>query len=218
MFSPTPTTLSNGETNMRRIIGSVGTSFTALTLALIIGVGLAAAQAKPSVAVLEFKNKANNQWISQGGAEAIQDAFITEMIKLGKFKVMEVEQIEDMMMKRNLTLSGEIDAKTAVKVGSALGVSYLLVGAVTEYGSTGSSGGGLSAGKRTFVATLNSQLIETKTGKTVWSGAESSKTDSIKVSVGGFGSGVDGNRTFDKVMKPAILNLIAKLKAADPVK
>lgn len=205
---------------MRKIIGSVGTIFTALTLTLIIGVGLAAAQAKPSVAVLEFKNKANNQWMARGGAEKVQDVFITEMIKLGKFKIIEREQLEEVLMQQNLTLNGEVDAKTAVKVGKALGVSYLLVGAVTEYGSTGEVGrvGGLNPGKRTFVATLNSQLIETKTGKPVWSGAESNKTDSVNVSVGGFGGGVDDNKIFDKVMKTAIVNLIAKLKAADPVK
>ncbi|GEM_PF-1316672 len=212
------TSKTNGENYMRKIIGSMGTIAAALSLTLIIGVGLAAAQAKPSVAVLEFKNKSNNQWWFHGGAEAAQDVFITEIGKLGKFKVIDREQFEEMMMQRNLTLSGEIDAKTAVKVGKALGVNYLLVGSVTEYGSTGSGGGGLNAGKRTFVASLNSQLIETKTGNPVWSGAESNKTDSVKVSVGGFGGGVDDNKMFDKVLKPTIVNLIAKLKAAGPVK
>ena len=206
---------------MKKLIGSLGTIFTVLTLGLMIGIGLASAQAKPSVAVLEFTNKANNQWWSRGGAEAAQDAFITEMIKLGKFKVIDREQLEEMMMQQNVSLRGEVDAKTAVKVGKLLGVNYLLIGAVTEYGLTGGSSGnlpGLSAGKRSFVATVNTQLIETKTGKSAWSAVESNKSDSVKVSVGGFGGGVDDKRMFDTVLKPVIVNLIAKLKAANVVK
>jgi hypothetical protein len=37
------------------------------------------------------------------------------------------------------------------------------------------------------------------------------QTDSTRVNVGGFGGGVDDNRMFDKVMKPAIQQLVASL-------
>jgi hypothetical protein len=37
----------------------------------------------------------------------------------------------------------------------------------------------------------------------------------VKVSVGGFGGGVDDDRMFDKVMKPCIQQLTASIKAAD---
>lgn len=177
------------------------------------------AQAKPTIAVIEFKNKANNQWWYHGGAEAAQDVFITELGKLNKFKVMDREQLEEIMNQRNLSLSGEVDAKMAVKVAKILGVNYLLTGSVTEYGVTpNGTGGGLSVGKRNFVAALNAQLIDSKTGKIVWSGAESTKTDSVKVSVFGIGGGVDDNRMFDKVLKPTIVTLVAKLKSDDPLK
>ncbi|MGB2750488.1 MAG: CsgG/HfaB family protein [Pyrinomonadaceae bacterium] len=203
-----------------RHFSSIGIIVTALAFTLLIGVGSVSAQTKPKLAVLEFKNKADNQWWWHGGAEAAQDVFITELVKLDKFIVIDREQLEEIMQARNLTVSGEIDQKAAIKIGKALGVNYLLTGAVTEYGSknVGIPGGGISAGRKEFVASINSQLVDTKTGNVIWSRAETNKTDSIKVSVFGVGGGVDENRMFDQVLKPAIVNTITNLKTANPMR
>lgn len=183
----------------------------------------AAPSDKPRIAVLEFKNKADNQWWWHGGAEAAQDVFVTELVKSGKFRVVEREQLEALMREKGLTLSGDVDPSTAVKVGKLLGVNYLLTGAVTEYGVTDKSAHGrsvgrlpgFSAGKRSFVAALNARLIDTSTGEIVWADEASAEESSVKVNVGGFGGGVDDDRMFDKVMKPCIQKLTASLKAAD---
>jgi len=178
---------------------------------------------KPRIAVLEFKNKANNQWWYSHGAEAAQDVFVTELVKSGKFRVVEREQLAALMQEKGLTLSGDVDPSTAVRIGKLLGVNYLLTGAVTEYGATTREGHGsgfrgipgFSAGKKDFVAALNARLIDTSTGEIVWA-SEARKTESsIKVDVGGFGGGSDDERMFDKVMKPCIQELTASLKAAD---
>jgi curli biogenesis system outer membrane secretion channel CsgG len=178
---------------------------------------------KPRIAVIEFKNKADNQWWYHGGAEAAQDVFVTEIFKSGKFRVMEREQLQALMSEKNLTLSGDVDPSTAIKIGKLLGVNYLLTGAVTEYGVTdkGAHGSGFrgvpgfNAGKRNFVAALNARLIDTSTGEIVWADEASQEESSVKVSVGGFGGGVDDDRMFDKVMKPCIQKLVASLKSAD---
>jgi curli biogenesis system outer membrane secretion channel CsgG len=177
----------------------------------------AASSDKPRIAVLEFKNKADNQWWYHGGAEAAQDVFVTELVKSGKFRVVEREQLEALMQEKNLSLSGDVDPKTAVRIGKLLGVNYLLTGAVTEYGNTDVSGGGggVYAGKRKFVAALNARLIDTSTGEVVWADEASQEEASVRVSVFGVGGGVDDNRMFDKVMKPCIQKLTASLKAAD---
>src|SRR4030095_4449534 len=161
---------------------------------------------------LEFKNKADNQWSWQGGAEAAQDVFVTELVKSGKFRVVEREQLEALMQEKNLTLSGDVDPATAVRVGKLLGVNYLLTGAVTEYGVTDKSAHGsgigrlpgFAAGQRSFVAALNARVIDTSPGEMVWADEASQEESSVKVSVGGFGGGVDDERMFDKVMKPCI--------------
>lgn len=197
----------------------------ALLLAVFAAPGLtrAASSDKPRIAVLEFKNKADNQWWFRGGAEAAQDVFVTELVKSGKFRVVEREQLEALMQEKNLTLSGDVDPKSAVKIGKLLGVNYLLTGAVTEYGVTdkGAHGSGIgrlpgfNAGKRNFTAAMNARLIDTSTGEIVWADEATGAESSVKVSVGGFGGGVDDDRMFDKVMKPVIQKLTASLKAAD---
>jgi curli biogenesis system outer membrane secretion channel CsgG len=183
----------------------------------------AASGDKPRIAVIEFKNKADNQWWYHGGAEAAQDVFVTELVKSGKFRVVEREQLQALMQEKNLTLSGDVDPATAVRVGKLLGVNYLLTGAVTEYGVTEKGGHapgirrlpGVSAGKKTFVAAMNARLINTSTGEIVWADEARGEESSVKVFVGGFGGGVDDDRMFDKVLKPVIQQLTASLKAAD---
>jgi len=188
-----------------------------LALVLVPALSNAAAGAKPRIEVLEFKNKADNQWWYHGGATAAQDVFVTELVKSGKFTVVDREQLDAMMQEKHLTQSGDIDKSTAMKLGKLLGLNYLLTGAVTEYGNTDVSGGGggVSAGKRKFVAALNARLINASTGEVVWADEASQEESSIKVSVFGFGGGVDDNRMFDKVMKPCIQKLVASLKHAD---
>jgi curli biogenesis system outer membrane secretion channel CsgG len=187
-----------------------------------------AASDKPRVAVLEFKNKADNQWWYHGGAEAAQDVFVTELVKSGRFRVIEREQLAALMQEKNLSLSGDIDPSTAVRAGRLLGVDYLLTGAVTEYGTTssrvdtpsGSLGGrwvpGVSVGKNSFVAAMNARLIDTETGEILWADEGRGEEGNARVRVGGFGGGVDNDqRMFDKVLKPVIQQLVASLKAAD---
>lgn len=202
---------------MKRVSALAICAALLLAVVAIPSISSAASSDKPRVAVLEFKNKADNQWWYHGGAEAAQDVFVTELVKSGKFRVVEREQLEALMQEKNLSLSGDVDPKTAVKIGKLLGVNYLLTGAVTEYGNTDVSGGGggVYAGKRKFVASLNARLIDTNTGEVVWADEASQEEASIKVSVFGVGGGVDDNRMFDKVMKPCIQKLTASLKAAD---
>jgi curli biogenesis system outer membrane secretion channel CsgG len=190
-------------------------TFRCITLCALILATAAAAYAQPTarkakqftgsdeelgalIAWMTFKNKADNQWWYHGGAEAAQDVFVTELRDSRKFRVVEREQLQALMKEKNLTLSGDIDPATAVRVGKLLGVNYLLVGSVTEYGVT----------DKTATAAVTARLIDTSTGEIVWA-------DEAKVSVGGFGGGVDDDRMFEKVMKPAIQQLTASLKSAD---
>ena len=203
----------------RRIATAVA---MAVAFAAVASVAPVAAQdSKPRIAVLEFKNKADNQWWYSGGAEAAQDVFVTELVKSGRFRVVEREQLAALMQEKNLALSGDIDPSTAVKAGKLLGVKYLLTGAVTEYGAqeTGAHGAyrvGFSAGKKTFTAAMNARIIDTDTGEIVWADEARGEDANFKLSIAGFGGGVENDtRMFDKVMKPVIQQLTASIKAAD---
>jgi len=192
----------------------------AVAVAAVVGwaaIAGAAPSDKPRIAVLEFKNKADNQWWYHGGAAAAQDVFVTELVKSGKFRVIDREQLAAIMQEKNLALSGDLDPATAMKMGKLIGCQYFLTGAVTEFGNTkmGGHGFGVSAGKNKFVAAMNARIIDTETGEILWADEARGEESSVKVSVFGVGGGVDDSRMFDKVMKPVIQQLTASIKAAD---
>ena len=199
---------------------------TVLALAFVLAPAMstAADSTKPRIAVLEFKNKADGQWWYHGGAAAMQDVFVTELVKSGKFRVIDREQLAALLAEKDMSLAGDIDPKTAIKAGKLLGVQYFLAGAVTEYGAQGTSasapsvGGlpGFSGGKKTFVAAANARIIDTTTGEILWADEARGEDANFKLSIAGFGGGVSNDeRMFDKVMKPVIAQLTASLKAAD---
>jgi curli biogenesis system outer membrane secretion channel CsgG len=200
------------------VLGAVLAS--AVTASLLVA---QAPSSKPRIAVIEFTSKAENQSWLQNGAAAAQDVFVTELVKSRKFVVIEREKINAIMKEKGLTLSGDIDSKTAMQIGKLLGLNYLLTGVVTEYGNTDTNAHGPGVGvlpgfgahKRSFVAALNARLINVSTGEIVWADEARKEETSSSVSVGGFGGGVSDSRMFDKVMKPCIQELVASLKAAD---
>ena len=197
-----------------------------LALGLVAWTAAAHAADKPRIAVLEFKNKADNQWWWHGGAAAAQDVFVTELVKSGKFRVIDREQLSALMQEKSLSLSGDIDPATAVKAGKLLGCQYFLTGAVTEYGAekvgAHAPGGllknvpGFGFGKKKFTAAMNARIINTTTGEVVWADEARGEDSHMNLEIAGAGGGVEGDdRMFDKVMKPVIQQLVASIKAAD---
>ena len=49
---------------------------------------------------------------------------------------------------------------------------------------------------------MNARLFNVNTGEIVWADEARNEDSTTKVSVGGFGGGVDDEHMFDKVMKP----------------
>jgi curli biogenesis system outer membrane secretion channel CsgG len=170
---------------------------------------------KPKLAVLEFSSKTDNQWWHHGGAASAQDEFVNDIRRSGKFDVLSRETLESLMMERDLSISGDIDPKTAVKIGKILGVNYVLIGAVTEFGISGkSTRSSLSAGTRKFAAALSARLVDVSTGKIVWTDKARNEVESKKVSVFGVGSGAEDSKMFDMAMKPCIRQMTAGLESA----
>lgn len=208
---------------MKRVLTLVLCAVLAPVLSASLGAAEGGSSGKPRIAVLEFTNKANNDWWWHNGAAAAQDVFVTELVKSRKFVVIERERINAIMQEKGLTLSKDIDAKTAMQIGKLLGVNYMLTGALTEYGNTDTNAHGPGVGnlpsfgvhKRVFVAALNARVFNVSTGEIVWADEARKDESSSSVSVGGFGGGVNDDRMFDKVLKPIIQQLVASLKSSD---
>lgn len=180
---------------------------------VVAGSGLAAE--KPRIAVLEFGHKAlEAQWTRAG--EAAQDMFITELVKSGKFTVIERERLDAILREKNLSLSGDIDPRTAIQAGKLLGVEYLLFGNVTEFGEEVAKaqvgwGLGVDVKRKKFVSALDARLVSTTTGEILWADKARKEESSVKVFVLGSGGGVDDRRMFDKVLLPCVEELAGKL-------
>jgi curli biogenesis system outer membrane secretion channel CsgG len=142
------------------------------------------------------KNPAATMWWTAGGALAAQDVFVTEIVATGKVGVVEREQLEAVVREMVKSASGNVDQDAAATLGKRLGFRYLAVAVVTE----------MAVVDKTAGAVVRGRLIDTNTGEIVWA-------DEARVSVGGFGGGVDDERMFNTILKPAIQQLVAKLVA-----
>jgi curli biogenesis system outer membrane secretion channel CsgG len=191
----------------------------ALVFSIAAAGSLWAAEGKPRIAVLEFGHKAlNAEWTRAG--EAAQDMFITELVKSGKFTVVDRERLDALMREKNLSLAGEIDPRTAVQAGKLLGVEYILFGNITEFGSETAGaqvgwGIGVDVKRKKFVAALDARLVNTTTGEIVWADKARKEESGVKVFVMGSGGGVDDKRMFDKVLLPCVEELAKKLVATE---
>jgi curli biogenesis system outer membrane secretion channel CsgG len=194
-----------------------------IALLVILAAASAFAQ-KPRVAILEFKNKSlggHHYWWDDKVGAAAQDMLLTELVKSGKYAVVEREQIAAIMQEKGLVLSGDVDPSTAMKIGKLLGVQYLITGSVTEFGKTekeaqGGWGIGFGAKKTDFVSALDARMFSVNTGEILWADSASKEESNFNLKIFGSGGGVERDeRMFDKVLRPVVKELAASLMKAD---
>jgi curli biogenesis system outer membrane secretion channel CsgG len=197
--------------------------FTIALFAAARGLTAAETAAKARVAVLEFKNKVQGYgWSGYKAGQAAQDMLVTEPLKKGTFRVMEREQLAAIMEEKNLTLSGDIDPKTAVKIGKIIGVEYLIAGSITELGVADRDvnvpsalfGGRLpsvNVRSQKMDAAVDARAFSTSTGEIVWADTARESTSDSSVYVHGAGGGVDDHGKLDRILRPVVVKLADSL-------
>jgi len=168
--------------------------------------------AKPRVAVMDFDNKAQyGDWRIGHGAS---DMLATELVKMGKYSVIERNKLASLLKEQDFGSSGRIDPTTAVKIGKVLGVDFVVTGAVTEYGqsSSGGGGGGVHVGKKGYHAAVDVRIINAATGEIVFADSAEHHDTSMSVRVFGIGGGESFNeQKATKVLREAIEKVVAKM-------
>jgi curli biogenesis system outer membrane secretion channel CsgG len=184
---------------------------------LVLGMMLmfsATTWAKPRVAVMDFDNKSGyGGWrLGQGASDMLS----TEMVKIGKFRMMERERIASIIKEQRLGTSGLVNASTAAQIGKIIGVEYIITGAVTQYGESRSGGGGrgVNVGTRGYSAAVDIRLVDTTTGEIVFADSASHSLASVSVRVFGIGGGesFDEKKATD-ALREAIRELANKITA-----
>lgn len=178
--------------------------------------------AKPRVAVLELEDKTSRYSWYQAGRSA-QEMLITELVKSGRYRVVERDRLRSLMAEKELSLSGDVDPKTAVRAGQLLGVEFLVAGAVTELGVSDSHASapgyrgfpGFSVKTQKMEAALDVRAISATTGEIVWSDSKSESTSDSSVYVAGAGGGTQDRQKLDKVLRPIVQKLARSLAEAE---
>ncbi|MBC2695323.1 MAG: penicillin-binding protein activator LpoB [Desulfobacteraceae bacterium] len=191
---------------------------TGILLCVMILMFLTTALAKERVAIMDFDNKSQHGGWQLG--QGTSDMLTTELVKTGKFNVMERDRLAAIIKEQNLGASGRIDPSTAARIGKIIGVEYIITGAITEYGQSraGGGGGGVNIGKKGYHATVDIRMINAATGEIVFADSASHSKSTITVRIFGIGGGESFNeKKATEVMREAIKNLAAKITSA-PIK
>ena len=169
---------------------------------LVVGwIGGSVEAAKPRVAVINFEVGVSSAPGDIGSG--IADMLTTALVKSGKVDVYERSQLQAVLGEQGLSSSGLIDPGTAIKMGKLLGVQYIIMGKITEYGVTesGSDIGSFSFKSNEARVAADCRMIDATTGKIVLAdtgiGSESSggiaeSSNSISLGMEGYDTSIIG--------------------------
>lgn len=138
---------------------------------------------KRRVGVVDFENKTAYGQTRLG--QAASDILITELVKTGKFIVVEREKMEKLMQEQKLGLTGAIDPNTAAQMGKILGLNAIVTGAISNFGvrTTGSDYLITQTKRQEAACTVDIRVVDAETGQILF--ADSGKGVS-KVGSGSF--------------------------------
>lgn len=127
----------------------------------------------PTIAVLKFSGD------DSGLSEVLSQAFSTELVKSKRFKVIEYQQLDKLLEKAELDLSGLVTPDQAVKIGKLCGCKLLATGTIMNIGERRSQNLARAYAPRelqdmmgsdevvTISVTVNYKVIDAETGE-VW--------------------------------------------------
>lgn len=158
---------------------SVRTLVIALLACLVLAAGssVAHAQAKTRIAVSAFENKVKTPWGDPSWkiGEGLAEMLTTELLRTGRFIVVERQALSDVVGEQALGQSGLVRRGTAAQTGQILGAQILVRGVVTEFEERASGGGAGIQGQRFAIegraenahVAIDLRLIDTSTGQII---------------------------------------------------
>ncbi len=147
---------------------------------------------KKRIAVTKFVNKARGVYGSWALGEGFAEMLTTDLIKTGRFIVIERQALHDVIGEQELGQSGLVRKETAAKVGQMLGAQIIVRGVVSEFQLQQSGGGGgiaikgIRLGMRASNAhvAVDIRLIDSTTGQVLHSHNAVGKAESSGLSLG----------------------------------
>ncbi|HPT87761.1 MAG TPA: CsgG/HfaB family protein [Bacillota bacterium] len=177
------------------------------------------------VAVLPFDDGSIEHWWGKNWdvGKGVADELITELLKIGRFRLIEREKIDKILSEQDFGQQGRVDQRTAAKIGKILGAQYLIMGKVTEF-STNSTGGAVSVrnyalGIKTHTARveLDARLVDTTTSEIITAAngvgerKQSNLAMAIKWNIIAFGSNEFKQTNLGLALRDAVISVAQQL-------
>jgi TolB-like protein len=145
-------------------------------LALVAMPLVAQDDTRPTVAVLPFVNSAIGQANDELAplSKGIADLLLFELAQNTGIRVVERENLQNLLAEQNLAQNGRVDDATAARIGRLLGAKHMITGSfVTD---------------RTGTMVITLKTIDTETGRIVWTHMDRDKTDNFLALVAKIGT------------------------------
>ncbi len=180
---------------------------------------------KKRVAVLNFEDRSGyGHQIGSG----LADMLVTQLVKSGKFLVVERQELEAVLQEQSIGMSGMVTSQSAARVGKLLGVELIVTGSVTEFGEKETKIGGVlgrlkiggSISRRKARAVVDVRLVNSQTGEIVLAEsaageASSTSLDHVRFEDIDFGNPTTWDRTIlGKAARKAIERCVQLIEQA----
>ena len=139
------------------------------------------------VGIVDFENK--TAYGTRLGTAA-SDILVTELVKSGKFIVVERDKMAKIMEEQKLGMTGAIDPKTAASVGKIMGLNAIVTGSISQFGvaTTGSDYLITQSKKQVASCTVDVRVVDVETGQIIWADSGKGESVSSKSQVLGMGT------------------------------
>ncbi len=143
---------------------------------------------KRRIGVVEFENKSAYGQGRLGGAAS--DILVTELVKSGKFIVVERDRLNKVMEEQKFQAQGMTDPLTVAKIGQVMGLEAIVVGAVSQFGVKKEGSDYLLAQSKRQVAevTVDIRLIDVQSGQVILADSGKGRAKTTKASFLGMGT------------------------------
>lgn len=199
-----------------RILRSAGIILLFLVLSVPGGIHgrLQAQDAKPRIAVLGFDNNSTFTYWGDNLGAAAADELTTQLVRSGRFTVVERSQVNAILEEQHFGLSGAVNPATAAEIGKILGVQAVVTGSITQF-SVDRRSGGIGAFRASYTeaeSKMDIRLVSTTTAE-ILAVAEGQG----KKRMGGIGwEDFDFEREFDaglaqEALRPAVESAVEEI-------
>ena len=167
---------------------------------------------KRRIGVVEFENKSAYGQGRLGGAAS--DILVTELVKSGKFIVVERDRLNKIMEEQKFQSQGMTDPQTVAKIGQVMGLEAIVVGSVSQFGVKKEGSDYLLTQSKRQVAdvTVDIRLIDVQSGQVIMADSGKGMAKSTKASFLGMGTKGGYDETLEgEALRAALVQFVTNI-------